>query len=412
MKILNFGSCNIDFVYSLKHIVVPGETEQTSSMNIFPGGKGLNQSVALARAGAKVYHAGCIGKDGNMLAELMAENGIDISYLKITEERTGHAIIQVTDDGENSIFIYSGSNSMITEEFINFVLQDFGKGDILLLQNEINMVDFIAEKAYKKGMCTVYNPSPYNESANKVDLRFVSYLILNEVEAEAMSDCREPEMCLKYFKDKYPNLKTVLTLGKKGSMFYDSSTEIFQSAYQTNTVDTTAAGDTFTGYFVARIADGDDYEKALKIASAAAAIAVSRNGAAPSVPWAKEVSDSMVSMTEYMPGQSEHIKNTIAVYAEEKLKKSTVKELAELLGYSVTYTQSIVKKLYGKSFSKLVQDKCCTAAMNMLKETDLRINEIINILGYENESFFRRIFKEKYGKTMSEFKKYKASKNN
>ena len=284
MKILNFGSCNIDFVYSVNHIVSAGETEQTDSMNIFPGGKGLNQSVALARAGAKTAHAGCIGKDGEMLAKLMADNGIDISYLKTVDTRNGHAIIQVSCDGENSILVYPGSNSMITEEFIDSVLADFGKGDIILLQNEINGIDAIINKAYKKGMCIVLNPSPCNETIRKLPLEQVSYLILNEGESEMLSGYAEPETSLKYFTEKYPEMKIVLTLGKNGAVFRDKSTEIFQPAFCTETVDTTAAGDTFTGYFIAEIARNTDYARALKIAAAAAAIAVSRKGAAPSVP--------------------------------------------------------------------------------------------------------------------------------
>ena len=406
MKILNFGSCNIDFVYSVNHIVSAGETEQTDSMNIFPGGKGLNQSVALARAGAKTAHAGCIGKDGEMLAKLMADNGIDISYLKTVDTRNGHAIIQVSCDGENSILVYPGSNSMITEEFIDFVLADFGKGDIILLQNEINGIDAIINKAYKKGMCIVLNPSPCNETIRKLPLEQVSYLILNEGESEMLSGYAEPETSLKYFTEKYPEMKIVLTLGKNGAVFRDKSTEIFQPAFCTETVDTTAAGDTFTGYFIAEIARNTDYARALKIAAAAAAIAVSRKGAAPSVPMRSEVYDKIDSMSEYKSdGKSENIRQKIDSYTENKLKNSTAKELAEILGYSSAHTQSLVKKLYGAPLSKLVQDKCCRAAMQMLKETDLSIGEIINNIGYENESFFRKIFKQKYGKNMSEYRK-------
>lgn len=155
MKILNFGSCNIDFVYNLDHIVAIGETETSNSMQVFPGGKGLNQSVALAKAGMEVYHAGCIGTDGEMLTAVLESNGVDISNIKKVDEKTGHAIIQVSNKGDNSIFLYSGSNAKITEEFVDEVLDKFQKGDMLLLQNEINKIDYIIEKAYKKR--NVYN---------------------------------------------------------------------------------------------------------------------------------------------------------------------------------------------------------------------------------------------------------------
>ncbi len=150
MKILNFGSSNMDFVYSLEHIVSAGETVKSKSMNIFPGGKGLNQSVALARAGQRVYHAGCFGTDGEMLVNLLKENGVDVSHIKYVNEKNGHAIIQVSDDGENSIVIYPGSNAMVTKDYIESVLSNFGSGDFLLLQNEISNIEYIIEKASGK----------------------------------------------------------------------------------------------------------------------------------------------------------------------------------------------------------------------------------------------------------------------
>ena len=182
MKILNFGSCNIDFVYKLDHIVTIGETETSNSMQVFPGGKGLNQSVALAKAGMEVYHAGCIGTDGEMLTDVLESNGVDISNIKKVAEKTGHAIIQVSSKGDNSIFLYPGSNAKITEEFVDEVLDKFQKGDMLLLQNEINKIDYIIEKAYKKGMYIIFNPSPYNDEIKNLDFNMLSYIIINEVE--------------------------------------------------------------------------------------------------------------------------------------------------------------------------------------------------------------------------------------
>lgn len=300
MKILNFGSCNVDFVYSLNHIVHAGETETSDSMNIFPGGKGLNQSVAMACAGADVYHAGCIGADGEILSGLLKENGVDISYLKTVNERNGHAIIQVSEDGENCIFLYPGANNMITEEYIDSVLDNFEKGDIIVLQNEINMVDVIIKKAAEKQMCIVLNPSPCNKAIALFDLSCISYLLLNEIEAETLSGCKDAEKSLEFFKKNYPNMKVVLTLGKNGCIYQDKSNKIHQSAFCVKTVDTTAASDTFTGYFTAKIAEGIPCFEALKIASAASAISVSRNGAAPSIPKIDEVLVAMESMTEYV----------------------------------------------------------------------------------------------------------------
>lgn len=289
MKILNFGSCNIDYVYSLDHIVAPGETETTHKLQTFPGGKGLNQSVALAKAGAEVYHAGCIGNDGDMLLDVLRESGVDVSYIKTADVKNGHAIIQVSNEGANSIFLYPGSNEMISTEFIDEVLANFAEGDIILLQNEINSVDYIIEKAYQKGMCIVFNPSPYNEKISSIDLNMISYLILNEVEAKDISGCEEPKESLVYFKKNYPMLKVMLTLGENGCVYMDKDNEVYQSAFSVDVVDTTAAGDTFTGYFVSEISRGTDYKGVLEISSVASAIAVSRDGAAPSIPHREEV---------------------------------------------------------------------------------------------------------------------------
>ena len=152
MKLLNFGSCNIDYVYQLNHIVKVGETESYHGMSIFPGGKGLNQSIAASRAGVKVYHAGATGKDGNILLQLLIDNNVNVDYLKTVEEKTGHAIIQVTASGENSIFIHAGANACVDEEYIDFVLENFSNQDFLLLQNEISNVEYIINKAFEKGM--------------------------------------------------------------------------------------------------------------------------------------------------------------------------------------------------------------------------------------------------------------------
>lgn len=99
MKVLNFGSLNIDYTYRVDHIVAPGETISSKNLEIFPGGKGLNQSIALAKAGAEVYHAGQIGKDGLFLKKICEENGVCVSYIRETDTNTGNAIIQVADSG-------------------------------------------------------------------------------------------------------------------------------------------------------------------------------------------------------------------------------------------------------------------------------------------------------------------------
>ena len=405
MKILNFGSCNIDYVYSMEHIVRVGETLSTYKLETFEGGKGLNQSIAIARAGAKVYHAGCVGEDGKMLTDLLERSGVDLSYVKTVEGKNGHAIIQVSAKGENSIFLYGGSNEMVTEEFVDSVLADFSEGDIILLQNEISSVSYIIDRAYEKKMCIVFNPSPFTDEIKKLDVGKLSYVLLNEVEASEFSGCDDPDASLSYFEESYPNLKVILTLGSKGCIYLDNGVRYRQHAFKTEVVDTTAAGDTFTGYFVAGINAGLDTEKNLKLASAAATITVSRMGAAPSIPVKDEVLMRLDSLKSGEPnGKSEKLKKQITDYIESNIKDATLSELASLLGYSAIYAGNLVKKLTGKSFSLLLQDIRCEKAANLLLHSDMSVREIISAVGYENGSFFRGIFKERFGDTPLQYR--------
>lgn len=289
MKILNFGSCNIDIVCSLDHIVKPGETLSAHSVEMFVGGKGLNQSVALANAGSKVYHAGCIGSDGSVLSDFMLNAGVDLSYLRVVDEKTGQATIQVDKNGENAIFLYAGANNAVTEEYVDSVLSNFGKGDFLLLQNEINNISYIIDKAYDRGMKIFLNPAPFNKNVADIDLNKLYCIIPNEIESSGYTGSDGYKAFADLIRSKYPNLRAVVTLGKRGSVYIDAETIHIQKAYTVNAVDTTAAGDTFVGYFVAEISRGKAPHEAINVASAASALTVSRKGAAPSIPTLDEV---------------------------------------------------------------------------------------------------------------------------
>ncbi len=284
MKILNFGSCNLDFVYLVEHIVRPGETIETKELRRYPGGKGLNQSIALSRAGAKVYHAGCVGGDDDMLRKLMQENGVNISHIRETEECTGQAIIQVEESGENCIFLYHGANFAVSREQIDAVFSSFEPGDVLLLQNEISEIPYLVHKGKELGFQIFLNPSPFNAVMREIDLHQVDYLILNQTEAEDFLG----ENFLEKVKVQYPELHVVLTLGKEGSIYQYKEEKIRQKAYPVTAVDTTAAGDTFTGYYIAKLFECGP-AAAMNYASAAAGLAASRKGAAPSIPALKEV---------------------------------------------------------------------------------------------------------------------------
>lgn len=400
MKILNFGSCNIDMVYSVDHIVCSGETIHTKKLDFFAGGKGLNQSIAASRAGAEVYHAGCLGYDGQMLEDILVSSGVDVAYLKKVNEKNGHAVIQVDKNGENCIFLFSGSNKMIEKKDIDFVLSRFEKNDILLLQNEINNIEYIINQGYKRGMQIVLNPSPFDDNMKNIDLSLISFLILNETEAKGFSGKDTPEAFFDFIKTNYPKLKTVLTLGKRGCTYYDCNQRIFHPSFTVPVVDTTAAGDTFTGYFISAVAEGSSVYQALKTASCASALAVSKSGAAPSIPLKKDVDDALLKLKPHNREKEKRqnmIKAKLDSFLDANLSNPTLSSFSKLLGYSESHTGALIKKITGVSFSEYLQKKRCEKAAVLLASSDIPIMNIIHTVGYENESFFRKKFKELYG---------------
>lgn len=299
MKVLCFGSLNIDYTYKVDHFVKKGETLSSESLQVFCGGKGLNQSIALAKAGVDTYHAGAVGEDGVFLLEELQKAKVDTGCVAVRQDvRTGNAIIQNDREGDNCILLYGGANQAITKEQVDAVLEHFVSGDFLILQNEINEIPYIMEQAHRKGMKIALNPSPMNEKIFRLPLETVDYFLLNEVEAgQILGDTEEKETdgagLARALLDKFPKAAVVLTMGGDGAVYMDSKETIIQPVYKVHTIDTTAAGDTFTGYFIGGLLRGDSVRKAMDMASRAAAIAVTRQGAAPSIPLLSEVEQFM-----------------------------------------------------------------------------------------------------------------------
>lgn len=288
-RILSYGSLNLDYVYHVPHFVAPGETLSPTARDLNCGGKGLNQSIAAARAGGNVFHAGKIGREGQLLADALASSGVDISLLSVSDGPNGHAIIQVEPQGQNCILLYGGSNREITREEVDRALESFGPGDYLILQNEINALEDIMEGAARRGVSIVFNPSPMEDSIFQLPLHLVSLMVVNEIEGAALAGCQDEEAILDALRARWPSCRLLLTLGSRGCVYDDGTRRLRQGIYAVKAVDTTAAGDTFTGYFVSCLANGMDAEACLDLASRASAIAVSRPGAAPSIPTMEEV---------------------------------------------------------------------------------------------------------------------------
>lgn len=299
-NVIVLGSVNRDHVYSLDHIVCPGETVTSHGLNINWGGKGLNQAISLAKAGQKVkLAAAAAGSDYDGLAKLAQENGLDISLVKKTDTMTGHAVIQVASDGQNSIIVSPGANSEIDSAYIDSVIDSMNDDDVILLQNEISYIDndgmavssdpYIIGKASAKGIKVVLNPSPVSDEMREWPLDKVSTIILNETEGHAITGETVPDKILDFFTRRYPKMKVVLTLGSDGSFCLSDGHVSHAEAYKVKAVDTTAAGDTFLGYFICAVMSGMTDGDALDLASRASAIAVTRKGAAVSVPRYDEV---------------------------------------------------------------------------------------------------------------------------
>ena len=289
MKICSFGSLNLDHLYQVGDIVRPGETISANGKTEVCGGKGLNQSVAMARAGAKVWHAGNVGQDdaGDTLLAALAAEGVDTSLIGRQPVPSGHAIIQINSEGENAIIVFGGANRQVTPEQIDAVLAPFEPGDLLVLQNEVNCLPEIIRCAHARGMKIALNPSPITAALEEVPVELCDILFVNEIEAGAL--CGVERASLAQLAERFPDAMLVYTMGSRGACVYAGGKTYQQAAYSVKAVDTTGAGDTFSGYYLAALCEGKTIPEALRLAAKAAAISVTRPGASASVPQRKEV---------------------------------------------------------------------------------------------------------------------------
>ncbi|SHE38706.1 ribokinase [Marinomonas polaris DSM 16579] len=298
MTIYNFGSINLDHLYQLDHFVRPGETMASNSYQCLLGGKGANQSVALAKAGADVKHVGAIHHSDQAVIDQLESLGVDTGLIKRIDVPTGHAIIQLTKEAENSIILYQGANHALTEEQVDQVLSQANAGDWVLLQNETNLIEYIMRKAQENKVKVAFNPAPMDAELTKKVLGFVDLLIVNEVEAMDLIGTTDIDSTIVAFPKAYPELAVLMTLGKAGVCYFtgkESDQEnnyeggLSVKAFSVEAVDTTAAGDTFIGFCLSSLMNGEDMTQAITRACAASAICVTRLGAASSIPTQDEV---------------------------------------------------------------------------------------------------------------------------
>lgn len=291
MKVLCFGSANLDHVYKVDHFTAPGETQNCLEYAVKCGGKGVNQAIAMALAGNDTYFAGIIGSDGGLLKDALVDKGVHIDYMKISNKPTGHAIIEVDQSGQNHILLYGGTNKEIDFEYIDEVLSHFSKDDIVVLQNEINNVPYIIERCYEKEMKIFFNAAPYDKTVQNYPIEKVTWLVVNETEGAALSNEEDYEKILQTLKQKYPHTHILFTMGKEGSRVVTDKEDVKVEALKVNAIDTTGAGDTYIGYFVRGIVEEMSLLETVQMATKASAIAVTRFGAVDSIPSYDEVFD-------------------------------------------------------------------------------------------------------------------------
>ncbi len=283
MTVFNLGSINLDHFYQVPSLPMPGETVAAKGFFTGLGGKGANQSVAAALGGAKVVHIGAVGPDGDFAIEKLRAAGVETSTIARLDIPTGQAVVAVDPQAENAIIIFSSANVAQTRDHITRSLEGANPGDILILQNETNLVRFTAELARSKGMMVVYSAAPFDPEKVREVIDCVDLLVLNEVEAAQLSASFNAD------PDHLPVAETLITYGAEKAVLLGQDGRIEMPSFPVEPVDTTGAGDTYIGYFVAQLDCGSTRPEAMKLAAAAAAIQVTRPGTADAIPGLDDV---------------------------------------------------------------------------------------------------------------------------
>jgi len=285
MTAWNLGSINVDLFYRLPHLPIPGETLPASSHETGLGGKGANQSVAIARSGATMNHIGMIGTDNSWMLDRLSGYGVDVRHVARAKASTGHAIIMVDELGENTIVTYAGANYAQLVGNIEAALGEAQPGDILALQTEVSHLAEAAQLARARGVFVVYSAAPFKPEIAKKMLPYVDLLVLNEIEAGQLAAALGTPV------EDVPVPNMLITLGARGARWRDQGTgEVTEAAaYPVEPVDTTGAGDCFIGYVLAGLDQGMERGAALRLGTAAAALKVTRAGTADAIPARDEV---------------------------------------------------------------------------------------------------------------------------
>lgn len=292
----NFGSINLDHVYRVPHLVHPGETLASRAYQVGLGGKGANQSLAMALAGGRISHWGRLSRQDAWVRDRLAAVGIDVTHVEMVDEPSGHAIIQVDDHGENAIILFSGANHGFAPSQLATLVASAQPGEWLLAQNECNALPALFASARERGLNIAFNPAPMTENVARLPLETCQLLFVNRVEAAGLvglPESSDAQALLAGLRQRLPDTEMILTLGGAGAWYQSGAEQCYQPALPVKPVDTTAAGDTFIGYFMAARQEDGTVTGCLELAAHAAALCVQRSGAAESIPHRAEVDHAL-----------------------------------------------------------------------------------------------------------------------
>lgn len=291
MAVYNLGSINADLFYRVPHLLTPGETLASTEHSRGLGGKGANMSVAIARGAARAVHIGAVGADGRWAVQRLMEYGVDTRNIVELDVPTGHAIIMVDDHGENAILIHPGANRALTETHIAAALESATDSDTFLFQNETSAQIEGAKLASARGMRIVHAAAPFDAKAVEAVLPMLDILVMNAVEAQQLTDAVGMDVTDLTVRD------VIVTLGGDGCRWIntDDGTDRTFPAIPVTPVDTTGAGDTFTGFLVAGLDRGLPMEQAISLGQQAGAIMVTRRGTADVIPDLKDIEDARLA---------------------------------------------------------------------------------------------------------------------
>ncbi len=406
MNILNFGTLYAECIYTVERLDFSADTLEIGTSQTFAGGRGLNISVALSRAGiSKISHAGYVGDSSEFLREALKNSGVNTANLKSVHKPSAHSIVLLENGARSKKLYFKGTNGEVSVEFAEMVLNRFSGEDALIIDDGVSNFDRIISIAHKKNMKIFFAPE---DPDINLDLNLVNYIFINEAQAKNISKHENREDIVKFFKNKYPLLCVVINFGTNGYLCVGKKQTLFQSAFKAEHIDFTASFDTFIGFFIASVLNGKKLQYTLLVAAAALALSSAKKGAAFSVPYESEVLGALDSLDEYQTSENNRtirLKSRVEEYIENNIKSAKIKDLSVILGYSEVYTGELIKNTFGAPFSKLLQEKRCSIAAELLKNTKMSIKEIISAVGYDNETFFRDKFKSFYGMTPNSYRK-------